>query len=83
MRKVRPYTICDLSGTRCRNDRMRKTWNGLFVRPELWDPKPKIFDLKAANPEKILVNNARGQPQAIFANYTIEDIAQQVNNLNK
>lgn len=82
MKKVRPFGICDLSSTKVRNDQMRMTWQGLKVRPELWDEKPKILDLQAPPPEKLFVDNPRPQQPAIFTETTPEDVMRQLRQLN-
>ena len=33
------YGICDISGFRYRLNTMKKTWNGLLVGPDMYDPK--------------------------------------------
>jgi hypothetical protein len=76
--RVRPFGICDYSGIKVRNDKMKVMWNGLKVRPELYDQKPKILDLKSPPPEKIYVDNPRPQQPAVYATTTPEDILRQL-----
>ena len=33
------YGICDISGFRYRLNTMKKTWNGLLVGPDMYDPE--------------------------------------------
>ena len=33
------YGICDITGFRYKLKDMRKTWDGLLVGPDQWDPK--------------------------------------------
>ena len=82
MGRVRPFGICDLSSTKVRNDQMRTMWNGLKVRPELYDPKPKILSLQAPPPEKLFVDNPRPQQPAVFVNTTPEDVMRQYRQFN-
>jgi len=56
---------------------MRRTWRNTLVRPELWEPKPKILDLQAPPPEKLFVENPRPQQPAVFVNTTAADVARQ------
>ena len=77
MGRVKPFAICDLSSTKVRHNKMRKTWRNTMVRPELWDPKPKILDLQAPPPERLFVNNPRPQQIPVFVNLTAEDVARQ------
>jgi hypothetical protein len=80
MGRVKPYALCDLSSTRDKHYRMRKTWRNTLVRPELWDPKPKILTLQAPPPERLFVEDPRPQQPATFANLTAQDIYQQIIN---
>lgn len=81
MGRVRPFSVCDLSSTRDRHYRMKLTWRNSLVRPELWDPKPKILSLQAPPPEKLFVENPRPQQPAVFVETTPQDINQQMRNL--
>jgi len=82
MGRVKPFGICDLSGTKVRHDKMRKTWRNTMVRPELWEAKPKILDLQAPPPEKLFVENPRSEQSAVFANTTMEDVINQLSTIN-
>lgn len=82
MGKVNPWGECDLSSTRVRHKDMKRTWRNTLVRPELWDPKPKILDLQAPPPEKLYVQNPRPQLPAVGANLTAEDVLRQYQQQN-
>ena len=49
------YGICDISGFRYKLNEMKKTWNGLLVGPDMYDPKHPQLE-----PRKIT-----GDPEAI------------------
>ena len=38
------YGICDISGFRYKLNTMKKTWNGLLVGPDMFDPKHPQLD---------------------------------------
>jgi len=50
------YGICDISGFRYKLNTMKKTWNGLLVGPDMYDPKhPQLQrNTKTADPEALL-----------------------------
>ena len=50
------YGICDISGFRYRLNTMKKTWDGLLVGPDMYDPKhPQLQRTrKTADPEALL-----------------------------
>lgn len=77
MGRVKPFGICDLSGTKVRHHKMRLTWRNTLVRPELWEPKPKILDLQAPPPEKLFVQNPRPEQEVVYVNTTAADVARQ------
>lgn len=81
MGRVKPFAVCDLSSTRDRHYRMKLTWRNSLVRPELWDPKPKILTLQAPPPERLFVENPRPQQTAVFVETTPQNINQQMRNL--
>ena len=81
MGKVKPFAICDLSSTKVRHHRMKRTWRNTLVRPELWDPKPKLLDLKSPPPEKLFVDDPRPQQPAVFVQTTPEDVLRQYQQL--
>lgn len=49
------YGICDISGFRYKLNDMKKTWNGLLVGPDMYDPKqPQLIRTrKSADPEAL------------------------------
>ena len=53
------YGICDISGFRYKLNTMKKTWDGLLVGPDMFDPKhPQLeTNKKVSDPEALL--NAR------------------------
>ena len=38
------YGICDISGVRYKLKDMKRTWNGLLVGPDQYEPKPPQLD---------------------------------------
>ena len=50
------YGICDISGFRYKLNEMKKTWDGLLVGPDMYDPKhPQLErNRKTADPEALL-----------------------------
>tara|TARA_R110001606_G_C15077220_1_gene616776 strand:- start:324 stop:683 length:360 start_codon:yes stop_codon:yes gene_type:complete len=50
------YGICDISGFRYKLNDMKKTWNGLLVGPDMYDPKhPQLRPrIKTTDPEALL-----------------------------
>lgn len=50
------YGICDISGFRYKLNEMKKTWNGLLVGPDMYDPKHPQLEPKrhASDPEALL-----------------------------
>lgn len=77
MGRVKPFGICDLSSTKVRYHKMRRTWRNTLVRPELWEPKPKILDLQAPPPEKLFVESPRPEQTPVFVNTTAADVVRQ------
>tara|TARA_Y100000361_G_C11142760_1_gene336119 strand:+ start:847 stop:1203 length:357 start_codon:yes stop_codon:yes gene_type:complete len=53
------YGICDISGFRYKLNTMKKTWDGLLVGPDMYDPKHPQLEPKrnVSDPEALL--NAR------------------------
>lgn len=53
------YGICDISGFRYKLNDMKKTWDGLLVGPDMFDPKHPQLERtrKTADPQALL--NAR------------------------
>ena len=49
------YGICDISGFRYKLNDMKRTWNGLLVGPDMYEPKhPQLTPLRAtADPEAL------------------------------
>ena len=49
------YGICDISGFRYKLNDMKKTWNGLLVGPDMYDPKhPQLITTrKTVDPEAL------------------------------
>jgi|TARA_R110001583_G_scaffold90073_2_gene231591 hypothetical protein len=49
------WGICDITGFRYKRRDMKKTWDGLIVGPDQWDPKHPQLDPrpKGADPEAI------------------------------
>ena len=50
------YGICDIGGFRYKLNEMKKTWDGLLVGPDMYDPKhPQLErNRKTADPEALL-----------------------------
>tara|TARA_R110000803_G_scaffold98049_1_gene166220 strand:- start:140 stop:496 length:357 start_codon:yes stop_codon:yes gene_type:complete len=50
------YGICDISGFRYKLNTMKKTWDGLLVGPDMYDPKhPQLQRTrKTSDPEALL-----------------------------
>jgi len=50
------YGICDISGFRYKLNTMKKTWNGLLVGPDMYDPKhPQLQrNRKVSDPQALL-----------------------------
>jgi len=50
------YGICDISGFRYKLNEMKKTWDGLLVGPDMYDPKhpQRQRNRKIADPEALL-----------------------------
>lgn len=50
------YGICDISGFRYKLNEMKKTWNGLLVGPDMFDPKhPQLrVNRNTIDPEALL-----------------------------
>ena len=53
------YGICDISGFRYKLKDMKKTWDGLLVGPDQWDPKHPQLEPKPAPDDPQAVKNAR------------------------
>ena len=53
------YGICDISGFRYKLQDMRKTWDGLLVGPDQWDPKHPQLEPKPAPDDPQAVKDAR------------------------
>jgi hypothetical protein len=53
------YGICDVSGFRYNLKDMKKTWNGLMVGPDQFDPKHPQLSPKPAPIEEQALKNAR------------------------
>jgi|TARA_R110000803_G_scaffold184524_1_gene246868 hypothetical protein len=53
------YGICDISGFRYNLKDMKKTWNGLMVGPDMFDPKHPQLSPKPAPREQKALKNAR------------------------
>ena len=53
------YGICDVSGFRYNLKDMKKTWNGLMVGPDMFDPKHPQLTPKPAPIEGQALKNAR------------------------
>ena len=51
--------ICDITGFRYNLRDMKKTWNGLIVGPDQWDPKHPQLSPKAAPKDPQAIKNAR------------------------
>ena len=49
------YGICDISGFRYKLNDMKRTWDGLLVGPDMYEPKhPQLTPLRAtADPEAL------------------------------
>lgn len=76
-KRVKPFSVCDLSSTRDRHYRMKLTFRNTLVRPDLWDPKPKILSLQGPPPERLFVDNPRPQQEAVFIQTTPQDVMRQ------
>jgi hypothetical protein len=57
--------ICDISGEKIRSDKYRKTWDGLVVSPDDYDPKHPQLNLRPRK-EKISVRPTRDRPVDVF-----------------
>lgn len=53
------YGICDISGFRYKLKDMRKTWDGLLVGPDQWDPKHPQLMPKPSTQDPQAVKDAR------------------------
>lgn len=76
------YGFCDYSGAKVRDDKMKVMWNGLKVKADLYDEKPKILDLQPAPTEQLVVNNPRPRPPVVFRTLTAADVQNQYNQQN-
>lgn len=51
------FGICDISGFRYKLNTMKKTWNGLLVGPDMYDPKhPQLERTRKASDPQALLN---------------------------
>tara|TARA_R100001530_G_C4320933_1_gene155800 strand:+ start:2626 stop:2940 length:315 start_codon:yes stop_codon:yes gene_type:complete len=57
--KQSAYGICDLTGFRYNLKDMKKTWDGLMVGPDQFDPKHPQLDPRPAPIEEQALQNAR------------------------
>lgn len=60
-----PWVICDVSGKQIRMSQSRKTWDGLRVAPEYWDPKHPQLSIRAV-PDHMEVYDARPRGVSTF-----------------
>lgn len=67
---------CDLSGTLVNSDQVRKMWNGLIVRKELWTPRHPQDKMAKPTPERKPAHpRPEGEPEFIEAtDITAEDL---------
>lgn len=59
------WIICDLSGKKILMSRSVKTWDGLRVDPEWWDPKHPQLSVRAV-PDHMAVIDGRPRPTNLF-----------------
>jgi hypothetical protein len=60
------WIICDISGRKVLMSASKKTWDGLRVHPDYWEPKHPQLDLRAV-PDKQAVIDGRPRPPDLFA----------------
>jgi len=57
--------ICDICGKRCKASETRKTWDGLIVCREDWDPKQPTLSIRATY-DRQSVPEPRPEPPPVF-----------------
>lgn len=65
----RPWGICDRCGFKYRLDELVKEWTGFRVCSKCLDPKHPQLDIQG-KPEKIVVEDARPEPDDNFTDRT-------------
>ena len=53
------YGICDISGFRYKLNEMKRTWNGLLVGPDMYEPKHPQLEPPAATADPEALYNPR------------------------
>ena len=68
--------ICDRSGFKVKKSELRREWNGLYVRKDMWEPR-QPQDFVKGRPDKQSIDNPRPEQADTFlsaGDVTIEDL---------
>lgn len=68
--------ICDISGQKYKFSELKLNWRGLWVSPSQFEPKETQLTIRPRM-EKISVNDARTDPEPVFAVGVAEDLTTQ------